>query len=407
MFTKYRLLALTMVMAIVTVVAIAACSPAEPQVITEQVEVTRVVTEQIEVEKVVEKPVEVEKVVEKEVEKIVEKEVEKVVTEQVEVTRVVEVMAPEGPKDTIIFSDLNWTSAQVQNRVAQYIVEKGYGYPTDVVLGSTLPLFQGLRAGDTHVTLEIWLPNQIEAWNEAIANGEVVSVGQSLGKDWQSSFVIPAYLQEQYPDLDNVDDLKEQQYKDLFKTAETGDKARLVACVIGWACEEVGLQQVSGYELGDHVHIINAGDSAALNADLYGAYEREEPWLGYQWGTNEPALVLDLVRLEEPTYSQECWLTSKACAYEDATILVAVHPTIPARAPEVVEFLRNWDFNIDVYSEVAAWQRENPDASNNATALWWLNSNADMWGEWVTDEAAEGIQAALSAGEEADGWPTE
>ena len=168
MFTKYRLLGLTMVMAIVTVIAIAACSPAEPQTI----EVTRVVTEQVEVEKVVEKPVEVvkevevEKVVEKEVEveKVVEKEVEveKVVTEQVEVTRVVEVMAPEGPKETIIFSDLNWTSAQVQNRVAQYIVEKGYGYPTDVVFGSTLPLFQGLRAGDTHVTLEIWLPNQMK-----------------------------------------------------------------------------------------------------------------------------------------------------------------------------------------------------------------------------------------------------
>ena len=42
-------------------------------------------------------------------------------------------------KDPIVFSDLNWTSAQFQNRVAQYIVEKGYGYPTDVVFGATLP----------------------------------------------------------------------------------------------------------------------------------------------------------------------------------------------------------------------------------------------------------------------------
>ena len=41
-------------------------------------------------------------------------------------------------------------------------------------------------------------------------------------------------------------------------------------------------------------------DGAALNADLYGAYEKGEPWLGYQWGTNDPALLLDLVQLEEP-----------------------------------------------------------------------------------------------------------
>ena len=53
----------------------------------------------------------------------------------------------EAEKEPIVFSDLNWTSAQFQNRVAQYIVEKGYGYPTDVVFGATLPLLQGLRRG--------------------------------------------------------------------------------------------------------------------------------------------------------------------------------------------------------------------------------------------------------------------
>ena len=139
------------------------------------------------------------------------------------------------PPPTLIFSDLNWASAQVQNRIAQYIVDKGYGYPTDVVFGGTLPLFQGLRRGDSHITLEIWLPNQREAWDEAIANGEVVSVGKSLGSDWQSAFVIPAYLQEQYPELDNVEDLKDEQFKQLFQTAASGGKARLVSCIIGWA----------------------------------------------------------------------------------------------------------------------------------------------------------------------------
>ena len=403
MFIKYRLPALAMVLALVAAIAVMACSPAAPQTI----EVTRVVTEQVEVEKVVEKPVEVVKEVE--VEKVVTEQVE--VEKEVEVTRevekIVEVMAPEGPKETIIFGDLNWSSALLQNRIAQYIVEKGYGYPTDVKFGATLPLFQGLKNGDTDVTMEIWLPNQNEAWNAAREEGAVLSVGQSLGKDWQSAFVIPAYLQEQYPDLDHVDDLKEQQYKDLFKTAETGDKARLVSCIIGWACETVNAAQVEGYGLSDHVEIINPGDGAALNADLYGAYEREEPWLGYQWGTNDPALILDLVRLEEPAYSDACWNSNKACGYQDATILIAVNPNLPGEAPDVVEMLRKWDFNIEIYKNVARWQGDNPDADVKATALWWLNNNADVWGAWVTDDAAAAIQAALSAGEEAEGWPTE
>ncbi len=309
--------------------------------------------------------------------------------------------------EPIVFSDLNWTSAQVQNRVAQYLVEFGYGFKTDVVFGATLPLFQGLRRGDTDVTMEIWLPNQEEAWAEAEAAGEVVALGESLGKDWQSAFVIPRYLAEQYPDLDSIEDLKDEKFKELFATAETGGKARLVSCVIGWACEEVNAAQIEAYGLAEHVHVVNPGDGAAANADLYGAYENEEPWLGYQWGTNDPALLLDLVRLEEPAYSDECWMTTKACGYQDATILVAVRPDLLERAPDVVEFLRAWDFNIDVYKEVVAWQVDNPDASINDAALWWLNGKRDIWSAWVTAEAAAAVDSALASNETPEGWPTE
>ena len=369
--------------------------------------VEKIITQQVEVEKIVEKEVPVETVVEKIVTQQVE--VEKIVTQQVVVEKVVEkiVEPPPGEKQTLVFSDLNWTSAQIQNRIAQYIVDKGYGYPTDVVFGATLPLFQGLRRGDSHITMEIWLPNQDEAWGEALAAGEVISIGESLGRDWQSAFVIPAYLQEEYPDLDSVEDLKDEKFKALFQTTETGDKARLVSCVIGWACEEVNAAQIEAYGLTDHVEIVNPGDGAALNADLYGAYERGEPWLGYQWGTNDPSLVLDLVRLKEPDYSDECWFTTKACAYEDATILIAVHPDVVTNAPDVVQMLRAWDLNIGVYKAIAQWQRENPDASANDAALWWLKSSAGVWNGWVTADAAAAIQSALDANEIPDGWPTE
>ena len=74
-------------------------------------------------------------------------------------------------KATITFGDLNWASALLQNRIAQYIVEHGYGYPTDVKFGATLPLFEGLQRGDTDVTMEIWLPNQDEAWDKARSEG--------------------------------------------------------------------------------------------------------------------------------------------------------------------------------------------------------------------------------------------
>ena len=307
--------------------------------------------------------------------------------------------------DPIVFSDLNWQSALIQNRIAQYLVEKGYGHPTDATFGATLPLFQGLRNGDVDVTLEIWLPNQQENWDDAIAAEEVVDIGKTLVGDWQSAFVIPAYLQEQYPDLDSVEDLKSDEFKELFATAESGDKARLVSCVIGWSCEVVNAQQVVSYGLEDHVYVVNPGDGAAANADLYGAYERGEPWLGYQWGTNEPALVLDLVRLEEPPYTDECWATTKACAYVDSDIRIAVHPSMLDRAPEVVDMLSKFNIDIALFKGIARWSRANEGATERDAALWFLQAKSDAWSQWVTPEAAEKIQAALDAGEAAEGWP--
>ena len=155
MLTRNRFIPLAVLLAIVAMIAAVACG-------SETVEVTRVVEVEKEVTVVEEKQVEVpvtqiverevtvveEKEVEVQVTQIVEREVTVVEEKEVEVTKIVEVEveAPEGPKETIVFSDLNWTSAQVQNRVAQYIVEHGYGYPTDRnVFGGTLPLFQGLR----------------------------------------------------------------------------------------------------------------------------------------------------------------------------------------------------------------------------------------------------------------------
>ena len=400
MLLKQRLAAIGVSVVLVALLALLACGDAaEPEV----VEVTKVVTETVVETREV--PVEVTKVV---TETVVEtEEVEVPVTQIVERTVVVEATpAPPAAKDTIVFSDLNWNSALTQNRIAQYIVEHGYGYPTDTVLGFTLGNFQGLRAGDIDVTLEIWLPNQDEAWLEALGAKEVVSVGASLGRDWQSTFVIPAYLQEQYPDLDHVDDLKDPKYQELFETNESRGKARLVACPPGWACEAVNLAQIAGHGLEEYLHVIHPGSQDAMFAEVYGAYERREPWLGYMWGTADPGILLDLVQLEQPEYSDLCWLTDKACRFEDATILIAVHPTLPPRAPEIVEFLHNWDYTIEMYTANLNWILDN-EASHAEGAVYWLENNEDVWTQWITADAASKVQAALAAGEEAEGWPDE
>ena len=311
---------------------------------------------------------------------------------------------PPTSGDAIAFSDLDWTSARVQTRIAQYIIEHGYGYATSAVSGGTDRLFQSLREGDIQVSMEIWLPLQESGWNQARVEGDVEYIGASMDKDWQSTFVIPSYLREEYPGLDHVDDLKDPRYQELFATASSDGKARLFACAVGWACQEINDAQIDGYDLTGHLQVVRPDSEQVLFDGLYRAYAKREPWLGYMWGTADPAILLELVQLEETPYSDECWFTNRACAFKETTILIAVHSDLPSRTPEIYDFLTKWNFTTADYQGVLQWMEDNGAAVEQA-ALNWLKGEGDSWMQWVTEEARAGIQAALTAGVDAKGWP--
>ena len=123
--------AILLIFALTLFAVIGACGGSEQAV--RQIEVIK----EVPVEKIVIKEVIKEVPVEKIVVKEVIKEVTKVVTKEIVV------QPTPGPKRTLIFAGLDWTSARVQNGVARYIVEKGYGHETEQIEGSTVPLFQG------------------------------------------------------------------------------------------------------------------------------------------------------------------------------------------------------------------------------------------------------------------------
>ena len=294
-----------------------------------------------------------------------------------------------------------WNSEIIQNRLLRSIMSLGYGY----TLGkcpfrntSSSSLIDEISNSSDMVVMEFWLgnagPETKESWIEAIQRGKLYSPGSSIKPNWQSAFVIPKYLQEQYPELDSVEDLKDDKYKALFATSKTGGKAHLVSCPVGWLCEQVTAEQIEGYGLSGHIEIVNAESQDDLFADLENAYSHQEPWLGYAWATSRPNLLLDLVRLEEPTYNDRCWATTKACAYEDAAVHIAVSYSLQETAPDFIDVLRKWDFDIDrVYKPISRYSATNPD---DDAVEWWLKNNDDIWKNWVTEDAAFAIQSSLN-----------
>ena len=162
--------------------------------------------------------------------------------------------------------------------------------------------------------------------------------------------------------------------------------------------------QVNSYGLSEHVHIVVPESEAALHSGLFELYEKKDPWLGCLDSSMAPSLKLDMVQLEEPPYSDQCWVTTKACAYDETTLLIAVRPELLMRAPEVAGMLRKWDLNADHYTAMSIWRTDN-DASHADTAIWWLDNNQGIWRQWVTEEAAAAMQEALDGGEGVEGWP--
>ena len=303
-------------------------------------------------------------------------------------------MMMEEARGTITFATLNWSSAEIQSAIGQYIVEHGYGYSVDEKAGSTLPLFQGLLGGDIDVTLEIWLPNQNSHWLPALDAGDVIPVGNSLNEQWQSSFVIPTYFAEANPELRHVDDLRNFLGQGEFK--EEDGKIILWTCPGSWGCHETNNRQVAAYGLEDVVTLKPAEGGGPLFASLQGAYDKEEAWLGYLWAPSVPANTLDLTRLEEPSACEDNHPEDANCAYGAGPVRIAVHPTMVQRAPEVVEMLRQWSFNDAQIGEVLQY-RSQTDSSAEETAIWFLTNRKGTWTGWVPTDVADRVQAALAA----------
>ncbi|WP_205842168.1 glycine betaine ABC transporter substrate-binding protein [Natranaerobius trueperi] len=102
------------------------------------------------------------------------------------------------------------------------------------------------------------------------------------------------------------------------------------------------------------------GSEPALNTSLADAYESGEAWVGYNW---EPTWVMgryDLTLLKEPEFNEQNYYeggyTTEIPSME---VTISVNQSLDDRAPEVTEFLSNYETSSEITSEVLAYMEEN------------------------------------------------
>ena len=306
---------------------------------------------------------------------------------------------------TLKISDLNWGSAHFQSEVAKIMIEEGYGYPVEQVSAVTIAMLEAMRAGDVDVIIEIWYENQQAAYDDALAAGDIVTLGTLNDDNWQSSYVVPTYVIEgdtergidpMAPNLSSVSDLTDAEYIALFEDPEDPGKGRVVTCVAGWECEKINAQQLEAYGLDEDYNLLVPGSQEALFLSLEGAYDKGEAWLGYLWGPTTISGKLDLTLLEEPPYDVAVWEANNGCAYPSVQLLVAASSEFENKAPDVAAMFEKWVMNTATLGEALAYMDATGGEPYDA-AVWFLKNRESVWTEYVPSDVADKIKDAVAA----------
>lgn len=303
-------------------------------------------------------------------------------------------------KETIVFSEPGWDSAQVHTRIASFIVKNGLGYKVDYIPGETIPLLQGLAMGDIDVTMEIWYDNQKEALDKAEAAGQIVNLGDNFPDSWQG-WLVPTYvikgdaargIKPMAPDLKSVYDLPK--YAKLFKDVEDPGKGRFYSCIAGWECEKINERKFDAYGLNDTFNIFLPGSGAALVASLAGAYKKGEPWVGYYWAPTWVLGLYDMTPLQEPAYDKAVFESTAKCAYPSVATKIYINSGMSKKAPDVVEFLKKYETTQAMANKFLGFMQEK-EADIDDAAMWFLKNYEDVWSGWVSSDAAAKVKKAI------------
>lgn len=118
--------------------------------------------------------------------------------------------------ETINIGEGDWESNEFHDAVASIIIEKGYGYETEIFSVDTSVLMQSLTNGDLHLSMEIWTDNT-PSYFDGIEDGTLEDLSVNFDDNYQGIY-IPKYLQEEHPGLQSIQDLPD--YEHIFEPVD-------------------------------------------------------------------------------------------------------------------------------------------------------------------------------------------
>jgi len=203
--------------------------------------------------------------------------------------------------------DFDWDSANIHTAIASFMIEKGYGCDVEVTKGSTTPIMAAFFDGQIDVITELWEDNLVELLKPHFADGSIIHMGTNTPASEQAFWVDRATAEAN--GLKSVEDMKKPGVWELFKDPENPTKGRMTSCISGWTCYTINYVKLKEYGLDELYTNFDPGSGGALDAAISGAFTKGKPIFSYYWTPTSlmGKAEIDMIRLEEPAYTADCW----------------------------------------------------------------------------------------------------
>lgn len=307
----------------------------------------------------------------------------------------------------IHFGGITWESGSLITEILRQIVEKGYGYPTDTLPGSTVSLEAALAKDDVQVIGEEWA-GRSPAWIKAESEGKVFGLGNTV-KGASEGWWVPEYvikgdaergIKALAPDLKSVADLP--RYKDVFRDPESPQQGRFLNSPTGWTSEIVNTQKLKAYGLNDSFVNFRTGSGAALDAEVSSSIRRGKPVLFYYWSPTPLLGRFKLVKLEEPPFDAEAWKTlsdannpnPRGTRSLPAHLAIGVSAPFHAQYPDLVAFFKKVDLPIDLLNQTLG-QMSEKRLEPRQVAQAFLREHPEIWKTWLPTDIATRVTESL------------
>ena len=272
-----------------------------------------------------------------------------------------------------------WSASALDAEIAKQIIEKELGNPVTISNIDENTMFAGMSDGSLDAVMEIWPSGVTEDEQAFLDDKTVVNMGD-LGVVGRIGWFVPKYVIDDNPELATWEGFKDPAVAKKFATAETGDKGRFLATDPSYSQYDESI--VAGLELPFEVKY--SGSEAATVAELDAKFAKKEPVLMYWWTPTAAAGNYDLVKVELPEYTEECYAdpAKVACDYPEDTLFKAASAKLEKKDPAVFSFLKN--FQLTDEDQLEMLPKVEIDKMDPAeVAAEWIKANEDTWMAWL------------------------